>query len=63
MKPCHDNCQKIVATKKIVATTMGLEPTIFRFEVERVIHYATRPLVTKEVLARHIPDLVELAAS
>ena len=29
--------------KKKNLTTMGLEPTIFRFEVERVIHYATRP--------------------
>ena len=24
-------------------TTMGIEPTIFRFEVGRLIHWATRP--------------------
>ena len=25
-------------------TTMGIEPTIFRFEVGRLIHWATRPM-------------------
>ena len=28
-------------------TTMGLEPTIFWFEVKRVIHYATRPCLLR----------------
>ena len=26
-------------------TTMGIEPTIFRFEVGRLIHWATRPML------------------
>ena len=29
--------------KQKTLTTMGLEPTIFRFEVGRLIHWATRP--------------------
>ena len=33
---------KLLGTEKIL-TTMGLEPTIFRFEVGRLIHWATRP--------------------
>jgi hypothetical protein len=29
--------------QKIITSLPGLEPGIFRFEVERVIHYATGP--------------------
>ena len=32
-------------------TTMGIEPTIFRFEVGRLIHWATRPMVHSKHLA------------
>ena len=30
-------------------TTMGIEPTIFRFEVGRLIHWATRPYQLVEI--------------
>ena len=29
-------------------TTMGIEPTIFRFEVGRLIHWATRPVLQSQ---------------
>ena len=36
-------------------TTMGIEPTIFRFEVGRLIHWATRPIVILSSHQRCIP--------
>ena len=37
---CDSN--KYAFSRKL--TTMGIEPTIFRFEVGRLIHWATRPM-------------------
>ena len=37
----------VISSGQIKLTTMGIEPTIFRFEVGRLIHWATRPRLNK----------------
>ena len=43
-------------------TTMGIEPTIFRFEVGRLIHWATRPMVHSKHLAIKYSNLENITS-
>ena len=39
---------------------MGIEPTIFRFEVGRLIHWATRPMLQLDILVLSITQNISL---
>ena len=48
-----DHTEDHLDTKTL--TMMGIEPTIFRFEVGRLIHWATRPIAMASSHPRSFP--------